>query len=250
MATFRYDHRGTGASTMQPGEVATWDDMVTDAQDALKFMAERGEVDGNHIAVVGHEMSGPIALKLAAGDPRVKAVTLIAAPGRPLVDVWADQYKALSGQASSDAFRATIAGLLATGSFPSRDVMPPDEQTLLPVGQDTLYKGLFSADPLADAAGVKVPVMIALGEKSTSVYTDDASRISKALGGTSQVVVATNANANLQTLKPPPPRGAPTDPNDMSAMGGGPQIADAPRDQPTVDKITSFLGTAVGVRPA
>ena len=36
MATFRYDRRGTGASTLEPGQQATWDDMVADAQEAVK----------------------------------------------------------------------------------------------------------------------------------------------------------------------------------------------------------------------
>jgi len=250
MATFRYDHRGAGASTLDPGVVPTWEDMVSDAQDALKFLGERSEIDGSRLAVVGHEMGGPIALKLAATDNRVKSVALLAAPGRPLVDVWAGEFQALVGQQSADDFRAMIATLETTGSFPPRDSMRPEQQTMLPIGQDLLYKGMFAADPLADAAAVKVPVLIALGDKSTSVGADDAARIRAAVGGTSEVVTAVNANATLQTLKPPPPRQAPGDPSDMSSMGGGPIIADAPRDQPTMTRLTSFLGTSLGVKAA
>lgn len=250
MATFRYDHRGAGASTLDPGVVPSWDDMVSDAQDALKFLGERNEIDGTRLAVVGHEMGGPIALKLASADNRVKSVVLVAAPGRPLVDVWAGEFQALSGQQSADDFRALIANLETTGSFPPRDSMRPEHQTLLPVGQDLLYKGMFGADPLADAKGVKVPVLIALGEKSTSVGADDAARIGQALGGTNEVVTAPNATATLQTLKANPRLQAPGDPSDMSMMGGGPIIADAPRDQPTMTRVTSFLGTSVGAKAA
>lgn len=250
IATFRYDHRGVGASTLDPGVVPTWEDMVSDAQDALKFLGERSEVDGSRLAVVGHEMSGPIALKLAATDSRVKSVTLVGAPGRPLVDVWAGQFQALVGQQSADDFRAVINTLETTGSFPPRASMRPELQTLLPVGQDLLYKGLFAADPLADAGGVKVPVLIALGDKSTSVGADDAARIRSAVGGTSEVVTATNANATLQTLKANPRVQAPTDPNDMSMMDGGAIIADGGRDQPTMTRMTSFVGTSLGVKAA
>ncbi len=250
MATFRYDHRGSGASTLDAGVAPTWDDMVADAQAALKFFGERGEIDGSRLAVVGHDMSGEIAMKLASAESRIKSVALVAVPGRPLVDVWAAQFQAVNGKDAADAFRAVAGSLVATGSFPARDTLPPEETTLLPVGQDALYRTLFSLDPLADAPGVKVPVLMALGEKSTSVYQDDADRLSKALGGTSEVVVAPNANATLQTLKPAPPRVVPGDPNDMSAMGGGPLIADAPRDQPTVARITSFLGASLGARPS
>ena len=250
MATFRYDRRGSGASTLEPGQQPTWDDMITDAQEALKYLGERGEIDGSRLAVVGHDMSGPIALKLAATDNRVKSVALVAAPGRPLVDVWAAEFQSLNGQQSADAFRALVADLLATGNFPPRAGMRPEHQTLLPVGQDALYKSMFSVDPLADAKSVKVPVMIALGEKSTSVFQDDAVLLAGALGGKSEVVVAPNATATLQTLKGPPRIIPGGDPSDMSSMGAGPIISDAPREQATVGRIASFLGASVGAKAA
>ncbi len=249
MATFRYDHRGSGATTLDPGVAPTWDDMVTDAQEALKYLSERGEVDGSRLAVVGHDMSGPIALKLAAADPRVKSVALIAVPGRPLVDVMAGEFQALNGQASADAFRALVADLAATGSFPERATMRPEHVTVLPIGQDALYRAMFAVDPLADAKSVKVPVMIALGEKSTSVFADDAARLTGALGGKSEVVVAPGTNATLQTLKGAPSL-SPGSPGDMSSMGGGPIIADAPREQGTVGRLTSFLGASIGAKAA
>ena len=252
MATFRYDSRGTGATTLEPGQQPTWDDVVADAQEALKYLSERGEVDGERLAVVGHAMSSPIALKLAAADKRVKSVALVAAPGRPLVDVWADQFQALNGQESADAFRTLVADLVANGTFPSRDRMRPEHQTPLPIGQEALYKAMFSVDPLADAKAVTVPVMIALGDRSTSVSQADADRLRAAVGGTSEVVVAPNATATLQTLRPPPQsQGGPVSAGgDMSLMGGGTVVADAPREAGTVGRITSFLGASVGARPA
>lgn len=250
MATLRYDRRGAGASTLEPGVQPTWEDMVTDAQEALKYLAERGEVDGARLAVAGHDMGGAIALKLAAGDNRVKSVALVAVPGRPLVDVLAGEFQALSGQESASAFRALVADLLATGSFPPRTSMRAEHQTILPAGQDALYKAMFSVDPLADAKAVKVPVMIALGEKSTSVFQEDATLLAQALGGKTEVVVAPNATATLQTLKVRPPAPPGGDPSDMSSMGGGPIIADAPREAATVGKIAAFLGASVGARSA
>ena len=250
MATFRYDRRGAGASTLEPGQEPTWDDMVADAREALKFLGERGEIDGSRLAVVGHDMGGQIALKLAAADNRVKSVALVAVPGRPLVDVWGEEFRALNGQETADAFRAIAADLVATGTMPARERIPAALQTVLPIGQDALYRTLFSLDPLADAAAVKAPVIVALGEKSTSVFHDDADRLAKALGATSEVVVAPNASATLQALKAPPRATPGGDPSDMSMMGGGPIIADAPRDQPTVARITSFLAASVGARAA
>jgi pimeloyl-ACP methyl ester carboxylesterase len=250
MATFRYDRRGAGASTLDPGVQPTWDDMVTDAQEALKYLGERGEIDGSRLAVVGHDLGGTIALKLAAADPRVKSVALVATPGRPPADVWAAEFQALNGQESADAFRSLVADLSANGSFPARTAMRAEHQTLLPVGHDALYKAIFAVDPLADAGAVKVPVMVVLGEKSTSVFQEDARLLTQTLGGKSEVVVAPNATATLQTLKVRPPSAPGGDPSDMSSMGGGPIIADAPRETATVGKIAAFLGSSVGARSA
>jgi len=250
MATFRYDHRGTGASTLEPGVQPTWEDMVVDAQEALKYIGQRGEIDGSRLAVVGHDMGGPIALKLASTDPRVKSVALVAVPGRPLADIWAEELRANNGQESADAFRTVVAALLATGSYPPRETMRAEVQTQLPVGQDALYKSLFSIDPLADASKVKVPVLMALGEKSVSVSADDATRIKQAVGGTSEVVVAPGSTATLQTPKAAPRLVPGGDPTDMSSMGGGAPVGEAPRDQPSMARITSFLGASLNARPA
>lgn len=153
-------------------------------------------------------------------------------------------------QFTGAGIRTLVADLEANGSFPPRDQMRPEHQTLLPIGQDALYKAMFAADPLADAGAVNAPVMIAMGEKSTSVSQEDAALLAQAVGGTSDIVVAPNATATLQTLKAPPRLVAGGDLSDMSMMGGGPIIADAPREEATVTRIASFLGASLGARPA
>ena len=246
MVTLRYDHRGIGESQLESGQQLTWDDMVGDAKEALNFLGQRQEVDGSRIAVVGHDMAGAIALKLAAADARVKSVALVSAPGRPLVDVWADGYKFTHGQASADAFRAMIDGLLTTGSLPPRESIRPEFQTNLPPNQDAFFKALFSVDPLADSAAVKVPVLMARGERSITVTATDTERLSQSLGGRSEAVVAVNSSATLQQVLTPPVR--PFDPLDMDSHGLGPPVAEAPRDQPTIDRIASFVASSVGAK--
>ncbi len=81
MVTLRYDHRGIGDSQMETGQQLSWDDMVEDAREALKYLGQRQEVDPNRMAVIGHDMGGVIAMKLAATDERIKGVALISTPG-------------------------------------------------------------------------------------------------------------------------------------------------------------------------
>lgn len=248
MVSLRYDHRGIGDSQLESGQQLSWDDMVADAKEALTFLGQRQEVDASRIAVIGHDMGGPIALKLAAGDARVKSVALISAPGRPLVDVWSDGYKFSHGQASVDAFRSMIDGLLTTGTLPTRETIRPEFQTNLPPNQDASFKAMFSVDPLADSPAVKVPVLMAVGERSTTVSAADTERLSQTLGGKSETVVAANSSATLQQQLRPPVRAF--DPLDMDSHGLGPPVAEAPRDQATVDRIASFVAASVGARAA
>jgi len=246
VVTLRYDHRGIGESRLAADQPLTWDDMVGDAQEALTFLGQRQEVDPTRIAIVSHDMGGAIALKLAAGNDRVKSVALVSTPGRPLVDAWADGYRTSHGQASADAFQALIAELLTTGALPLRDTIRPEFQTTLPPGQDAFFKALFSVDPLADGRAVRAPVLLAVGERSTTVGPADTQRLAQGLGGRSEVVVAGNSSATLQQVLAPPVRTF--DPTDMDSHGLGPPVAHAPREQGTVDRIASFVASSVGAR--
>jgi surfactin synthase thioesterase subunit len=246
MVTLRYDHRGIGDSQLPSDQQLSWDDMVNDAKEALSYLSQRQEVDGSRIAVVGHDMGGVIALNLAATDTKVKGVALVSTPGRPLIDVMADGYKFTHGQASADAYRAMIEGLLSTGALPPRESIRPEFQSVLPPNQDAFHKGMFSVDPATIAPGVKVPVLMAIGERSITVTTTDTQRLSQSLGGRSEVTVAPNSSATLQQIFAPPVRAF--DPLDMDSHGLGPPVAEAPRQQVTVDKIASFLAATVGAK--
>ena len=149
LATFRYDRRGAGESRLPPELELSWDDMVTDARNALGFLGQRAEVGGSGLAVVGHDLGGVIALKLAAADPRVRSVVLVSTPGRPLVDVLADGFRIENGQESADALRAAVANLLSTGSLPERSVIRAEHQGLFSPGSDAVLRSVFALDPLA-----------------------------------------------------------------------------------------------------
>ena len=242
LAAFRYDRRGTGVSKLDEGQTATFDDMVADAQAALSFLAQRGGVDPNGIAVVGHDLGGIIAMRLAATDSRVKSLVLLSTPGRPLVEVLADSLAQSNGQESADAFRATVATLLATGSLPPRASIAPEHQPLLPSGQDALLKTLFSLDPVAEAAKVTVPTLVVTGNQSTTVDGADAAALTAALP--SSQAFSADTTATLQQIIPALPQAF--DPNDHRAHGAGRPPDTATRDQAGLDHITGFLNSKVG----
>ena len=244
LATFRYDRRGAGQSRLEPGQRLSWDDMVTDARNALAFLGQRSEVGGSRLAVVGHEMGGVIALKLAAADPRVKSVVLVSTPGRPLVDVLADGFGAENGPESADAFRASVATLVSTGSLPERSAIRAEHQSLLAPGSEGLLRSVFTLDPVADIPGVTVPVLLTVGAASTTVTTADADRLQQALGGRAEVLTAADAGPTLLKAAASGPATT-ADADDHHVHGGGAPPVQTTRDATAVQRISQFLTAAL-----
>lgn len=238
MAAFRYDRRGMGVSKLDEGQQLSFEDMVTDAQQALRFLSQRSGIDGSNLAVVGHDMGGVIAMRVAAADDHVKSVVLLSTPGRPLVDVMADSFEATDGPESAQAFRSTVATLLSTGALPERAAIRPEHQPVLPLGQDAVLRSIYGADPTADAAKVAVPTLVVTGSQSTRVNGADGDRLKAALGRADAFTADTTAT--LQHITPALPQAF--DPNDHRAHGGGRPPDTATRDDAALNRIAGFLG--------
>ncbi len=86
----RVDDRGAGASK---GPVAdlSFDDLIADARACVEHLFAREDVDPERIALIGHSEGGCTAPILAAEQPRIAAVVLMAATGRPIQDVILEQ---------------------------------------------------------------------------------------------------------------------------------------------------------------
>jgi hypothetical protein len=126
--------------------------------------------------------------------------------------------------------------------------MRPEFQSLLPPGQDAFFKAMFSVDPAKEAKGVKQPVFMVTGERSTAVKTVDSDLLSQTFAGKKDAIVAPNASSSLQQVLAPIVR--PFDPLNMDNHGLGPPVAEAPREQSSVDRIVAFLAGTVGARTA
>lgn len=247
VASFRYDKRGTGESVLSTGQRLSFDDLVADAQAGLSFLAERSEVDPERLAVVGHDEGGLVALRLAASDPRVKSVVLLSTPGRPLVEVISDDFRANHGAASADAFRATVDALLRTGVLPPSDQLPPEHRGFFPTNENAYLTSIFSLDPAAEAAGVDVPVLVVRGERSTGISAADSGRLAEALGGRAEVMVGADAGYMLELAAPAPPASASGEDDHTQQFHSGTGAAAAPRrDDALVGKLASWLAARLG----
>ena len=81
-AVFRYDDRGTAKSGGK-FEGATSPDFASDAASALAYLKTRKDIDTTKIALAGHSEGAMIAAMIAANDPSINGIIMLAGPGIP-----------------------------------------------------------------------------------------------------------------------------------------------------------------------
>ncbi len=233
VVTLRYDKRGTGRSQLPAGTPLRFDDIVADAAAAVGFLAERSEVDPKRLAVIGHEEGGLAAMQLAANEPRIRGLALISVPGRPLLEVLADDF---AGAPHGDVpgLRATVGTLLATGALPA--TIPPSLTGYFPKDNQDYLKDIFSIDPLALAAKVDVPVLFLRGEKATLVTAADEKALMAALPIGESFVVP-KAGPSLAVVGEANPNGAGM-PADHEPVAAAPS---SKRSDEAIARLVTFL---------
>lgn len=94
IASLRYDDRGVGKSTGDQA-AGTSKDFANDAEGAVRFLKTAANVKRNKIGFVGHSEGGLIAPMVAARNPDVAFVVMLAGPGVPGKDVILKQSEAI-----------------------------------------------------------------------------------------------------------------------------------------------------------
>ena len=80
IAVLRYDKRGVGGSSGNL-RTASFDDLVSDAAAAFRYLEARPDVDPKRVGIIGHSEGGSIAPAVAAVDQDVAFVVAMAGSG-------------------------------------------------------------------------------------------------------------------------------------------------------------------------
>ena len=81
IAVLRFDDRGVGASDgASSRDKATSADFADDVAAVIAYLRTRADIDGTRIALAGHSEGGFIAPMVAANDPTLRAIALLAGP--------------------------------------------------------------------------------------------------------------------------------------------------------------------------
>jgi uncharacterized protein len=166
IAVLRYDKRGVarsgGANT--PG---TRNELLADVRAAFAFARTQAGVNPHRVFLLGHSEGGELVPSVAANEPAVAGIILLAPPALPLWRVSLEQGLAIATPAERAHFR--IEELAALDK--TRHGHDPAE---------AWYRSSMDIDPIVDIARVRRPILILQGTGDVQVFPADLPRLVQA----------------------------------------------------------------------
>jgi len=212
IASLRFDKRGVSESE---GDAATASrsDLLDDVRAALAALREHDEVDSSRVVLVGHSEGAYLAPVIAAEDPTLKGIAVLAGAARPLDEITRWQVETTLRQQGASEEQVVAAALDQEDEYIAfvegsngewSDYSVEDLQTTLPWLTEEAAGNLLATplalswlrehyldDPAATLASVTIPVFVLNGEKDMQVPAEEAERIDAVLrdAGNSEVTV-------------------------------------------------------------
>lgn len=192
IAVLRLDDRGIGGSG---GDVnGTSADFADDIRAGVAYLRTRPEIDAARIALVGHSEGGMIAPMIAADDPTVAAIVLMAGPSQ-------------SGRQIIDYQLAMMLTLDTTLSTAQRDsaLAATRAEFEAGAGRAAWMRYFLDYDPLPTLRRVRQPVFVMHGATDRQVTAEQAEEIARTIraAGNSQVSVRVFSDRNHLFLRDP-----------------------------------------------
>lgn len=192
IAVLRLDDRGIGGSG---GDVSgTSADFADDIRAGIAYLRTQPEIDAARIALVGHSEGGMIAPMIAADDPQLAAIVLMAGPsqtGRQIIDYQLAMMLSLDttiAAAQRDSALAATRAEFETGA-----------------GRAAWMRYFLDYDPLPTLRRVRQPVFVMHGATDRQVTVEQAEELARTLraAGNSRVTVRTFEDRNHLFLRDP-----------------------------------------------
>lgn len=182
MVAVRYDKVGTGRSTGDYRRSATTLTLADDLAALVRAVRHLPEVDSSRVFLVGYSEGGAVAARVAAADPAIAGVTLLAAPawsGRRILDY---------------QVRLAAARERRTLSYTSADLIEAHLVVKLREreGTEAWFPFFLDYDPLPPMRALRMPVLVVQGDRDEAVLFEQAYEIVEAIraGGNGQVRLA------------------------------------------------------------
>ena len=225
IAVLRLDDRGAGGSG---GDInGTSADFADDIRAAVAYLRARPDIDPARIALVGHSEGGMIAPMVAANDPHLAAIVLMAGPassGRAIIDFQTENLvrgdSAIPAAAKDSALRAVRA------QFDSTSARAP------------WMRYFLAYDPLPTARRVRQPVLLLQGATDQQVRPEESRRLEATLraAGNTRVTLRIFPDRNHLFLRDP-----------IGFPGGYARLTDPKVDGEVLGALADWLSATLGV---
>ncbi|HEX9164785.1 MAG TPA: alpha/beta fold hydrolase [Gemmatimonadales bacterium] len=193
IAVLRMDDRGFGASGGDAA-TATSADFARDIEAGVAFIRARRGFDGKRVFLLGHSEGGIIGPMVAAADPALGGLVIMAGPaqrGRDIIEFQnryaIERTTTIRPEARDSVLRAALHGVDSVAAT------------------SPWIKYFLDYDPLPTARRVRVPTLILQGATDQQITAEQAETLGAAIrsGGNADVTVQVFADANHLFIEDP-----------------------------------------------
>jgi dienelactone hydrolase len=179
IAVLRYVKRTKqyGADSKSDAPFTVKDEITDDAKAAVALLAKMPEINKKQIYILGHSLGGMLVPRIAADDPQVAGIIILAGTARPLEKVVVEQVKYIAGLTATQTpeDRKQIEKAQAIAVQVESPSLKPDTMVDFfgaPI-PGSYFLDLRNYDPSMVAAGLKIPILVLQGGRDYQVTSAD-----------------------------------------------------------------------------
>ena len=174
-------------SSADPAALTVMDETVDDARAAVALLARLPEIAPKRIYVLGHSLGAMLGPRIAAGDPRVAGILILAGNTRPLEELLVEQVRYIAnrdGKITEEEQKQIEAAEQTARDFRNPNLKPGMTVEMLGAKLPASYVlDLRNYHPAESAAALKIPVLVMQGGRDYQVRQADFDGWKKALEG-------------------------------------------------------------------